>query len=223
VAGSKEKIWIIDDSGESSGQSNRKPRGPKRRSVSPSSRSGNSPWLAVPKPNGASAPKKKKRAKPSNGNGKRPATTPQTGLRRTQARLRKALGQIEAKDKRIAELETRVSELEAASKAEPKPKPQPKAEKPEPKAEKPEPKPKPEPKARKPKRAKQASRNGRFDVNTITFEELRALGLSVTQSARLIGTRDTRGGFSSLDELDGLSGFSEETVRGLKSSFSPPS
>jgi hypothetical protein len=47
-------------------------------------------------------------------------------------------------------------------------------------------------KARRPER----STNGRLDLNAATFEDLRSLGLSVTQSARVIAYRDTRGGMA---------------------------
>jgi DNA uptake protein ComE-like DNA-binding protein len=66
-------------------------------------------------------------------------------------------------------------------------------------------------------RAKPAgTKNGELDVNGATFEELRNLGLSVTQSARMIAYRDVRGGFQSLDELDDIPGLSAETRRDLK-------
>jgi DNA uptake protein ComE-like DNA-binding protein len=52
-----------------------------------------------------------------------------------------------------------------------------------------------------------------LDLNTVSFEQLRDLGLSVTQSARLIGFRDARGGFDSMDELAGVPGLPIETRR----------
>ncbi len=72
--------------------------------------------------------------------------------------------------------------------------------------------------ARKKSRRRAGSRNGAPDVNEVSFEQLRELGLSVTQSARVIAYRETRGGFDSLDELDEIPGFSKETrgtVKGL--------
>ena len=45
---------------------------------------------------------------------------------------------------------------------------------------------------------------------------LRELGLSVTQSARLIAYRDVRGGYESLDEIDDVPGLSEKTRDELK-------
>ena len=61
-----------------------------------------------------------------------------------------------------------------------------------------------------------ARRNGKLDLNEASFEELRELGLSVTQSARLIAYRDVRGGYESLDEIDDVPGLSEKTRGELK-------
>jgi DNA uptake protein ComE-like DNA-binding protein len=75
----------------------------------------------------------------------------------------------------------------------------------------------PKPKAREkappkaPARRAAKSKNGQLDLNAATFEELRGLGLSVTQSARVIAYRDVRGGYRSLDELDEVPGLSQET------------
>lgn len=60
--------------------------------------------------------------------------------------------------------------------------------------------------------------SGRLDLNLATFEALRALGLSVSQSARFIGQRDARGGFRSVDDLDRLYGLPGEVVQLLKHS-----
>jgi DNA uptake protein ComE-like DNA-binding protein len=54
----------------------------------------------------------------------------------------------------------------------------------------------------------------RLDLNAITFEALRALGLTVSQAARFIAQRDERGGFDSIADIDELYGFSLE-VRAL--------
>jgi DNA uptake protein ComE-like DNA-binding protein len=59
-----------------------------------------------------------------------------------------------------------------------------------------------------------------LDINGATFEELRDLGLSVNQSARVIGYRDIGGGFDSLDELDGISGLPKEIRATMKSQLS---
>jgi Helix-hairpin-helix motif len=74
---------------------------------------------------------------------------------------------------------------------------------------------KPKAPTRRPKRA--TGKNGRLDLNAATFEELRGLGLSVTQSARLLGYRDTRGGYRSLDELDEIPGLPKATRAELRS------
>jgi DNA uptake protein ComE-like DNA-binding protein len=59
-------------------------------------------------------------------------------------------------------------------------------------------------------------KNGELDLNAASFEELRGLGLSVTQSARLIAYRDVRGGYNSLNELDDIPGLSKETRTELR-------
>jgi DNA uptake protein ComE-like DNA-binding protein len=62
-----------------------------------------------------------------------------------------------------------------------------------------------------------SAKSGKIDLNVATFEELRSLGLSVTQSARLIAYRDVRGGYESLDELDEIPGLSRQTRSDLGS------
>ena len=57
---------------------------------------------------------------------------------------------------------------------------------------------------------------GKLDLNAATFEQLRGLGLSVTQSARLVAHRDVNEGFGSLDELDNIPGLPRETLSRLK-------
>jgi DNA uptake protein ComE-like DNA-binding protein len=69
-----------------------------------------------------------------------------------------------------------------------------------------------------PKRSRRgSSRNGQLYLNDASFEQLRELGLSVTQTARVIAYRDTRGGFDSLDELDEIPGLPKETRVALAS------
>jgi hypothetical protein len=58
--------------------------------------------------------------------------------------------------------------------------------------------------------------NGPIDLNRADFDALRGLGLSVTQSARLLASRDVRGGFKSLDELDDLHDFPDDLIAKLK-------
>jgi DNA uptake protein ComE-like DNA-binding protein len=58
-------------------------------------------------------------------------------------------------------------------------------------------------------------RKGKLDLNEVTFEQLRDMGLSVTLSARVMAYRDTRGAFQSLDELNEIPGLSVELKRVL--------
>ena len=84
---------------------------------------------------------------------------------------------------------------------------------------KPQPKATPRGRAKAPARRGRSARkekNGKLDLNAATFEELRGLGLSVTQSARLIAYRDVRGGYESLDELDDIPGLPRETRAELR-------
>lgn len=46
-----------------------------------------------------------------------------------------------------------------------------------------------------------------YDLNEVTFEQLRGMGLSVTQAARLLDLRSAQDGFTSLEALEGLPGF----------------
>jgi competence protein ComEA len=54
------------------------------------------------------------------------------------------------------------------------------------------------------------------DLNAMTFEDLRELGLSVTQTKRLLAQREQRGGFKSLDELDAVPGFPRDVLEDLR-------
>jgi DNA uptake protein ComE-like DNA-binding protein len=62
--------------------------------------------------------------------------------------------------------------------------------------------------------------SGKLDLNGVTFEQLRELGLSVTQSARVISCRETRGGFDSLEELEEVPGLPRDTRNALTSQLS---
>jgi DNA uptake protein ComE-like DNA-binding protein len=44
-------------------------------------------------------------------------------------------------------------------------------------------------------------------LNEANYEDLRELGLSVTQTGRVLAYREKHGQFSSLDELDQIPGF----------------
>jgi DNA uptake protein ComE-like DNA-binding protein len=50
------------------------------------------------------------------------------------------------------------------------------------------------------------------DHNSASFEDLRGLGLSVNQAARVIAQRDQRGGFASVENLDTLNGVPREVI-----------
>jgi competence protein ComEA len=58
--------------------------------------------------------------------------------------------------------------------------------------------------------------SGKLDLNTASFEQLRDVGLSVTQAARLIGQREQHGGFGSVDDVDGVVGLPRDVKQSLK-------
>jgi hypothetical protein len=55
-----------------------------------------------------------------------------------------------------------------------------------------------------------------IDINAASFEQLRRLGMSVTQSTRVIAYRNRAGGFGELDDLDSVPGFTTELLAELK-------
>jgi DNA uptake protein ComE-like DNA-binding protein len=57
---------------------------------------------------------------------------------------------------------------------------------------------------------------GPLNLNTATFDDLRALRLSVTQTGRVLAHRERIGGFKSLDDLDGIPGFPRSFLTELK-------
>jgi DNA uptake protein ComE-like DNA-binding protein len=63
---------------------------------------------------------------------------------------------------------------------------------------------------------RQRSRAGKIDLHKASFEDLRDIGLSVTQSARLIAYRDARPDFDSVDELESIPGFAGATIGKLR-------
>jgi DNA uptake protein ComE-like DNA-binding protein len=160
----------------------------------------------VPKPDSGAksskAGKRSARGGPGGSNGRPNGRRAPKNNRRIAAKLRRAEQALEGRDKEIAELKARVTELEnelvgerkvtaAAARG-----------------------------GGARSRSKRRSR-AKLGINDVTFEELRELGLSVTQSARLIANREMRGGFGSLDELDRISGFSSETLADLKRALKP--
>lgn len=54
---------------------------------------------------------------------------------------------------------------------------------------------------------------GSVALNAASFEDLRGLGLSVTQAARVIAFRDTRGGFTEIDQLREIRGLGADDLR----------
>jgi competence protein ComEA len=61
-----------------------------------------------------------------------------------------------------------------------------------------------------------ASSGGTIDLNSVSFEQLRAENLSVTQATRLLAHRERLGRFGSVDELDEVPGFPEDVLADLK-------
>ena len=61
-----------------------------------------------------------------------------------------------------------------------------------------------------------AASEGPLSINDATYEDLRALGLSVTQAGRVLARRERTGPFSSVDELDLIPGFGSDFLDELK-------
>lgn len=55
-----------------------------------------------------------------------------------------------------------------------------------------------------------------FPLNDVSYDELRSLGLSVTQAGRLLAHREQLDGFESLEDLDTIPGFSHTELDQLK-------
>lgn len=58
------------------------------------------------------------------------------------------------------------------------------------------------------------------NLNSATFEELRGMGMSVTQATRVIAYRERHNGFDAVDDLDAVPGFREEALARLKQGLS---
>jgi hypothetical protein len=103
----------------------------------------------------------------------------------------------------------------------PPPPPPPKVAKPRGPREQPvQPPPPPPPKLDKPPAPR--PQKPRLDLNQIRFDQLRGLGLAPHQAAGVIGRREQRGGFRSVDELDELSGkygLAQKSIEALKASL----
>jgi DNA uptake protein ComE-like DNA-binding protein len=219
VATQDDKAWLVEGTGDSAktegkGHRNGAGNGRARSADRPrssersrgSGRARSSEWLALPEP--GESPKSSVR---------KTQAERTRDKRRLAAKLKKAEQALEDREREIETLRARVAELEAqqaekpATKAKPRPAAKPRA------AAKPRPAPKEKPQAKAPKRGN-GKRSG-AGINELTFEELREHGLSVTQSARLIATRDIRGGLESVDDLEKVPGFSKSTVAELKRSI----
>jgi DNA uptake protein ComE-like DNA-binding protein len=61
-----------------------------------------------------------------------------------------------------------------------------------------------------------ASADGLVSLNAGSFEDYRALGMSVTQAKRVVAYRDELGGYSSVQELDQVPGFPRAFLTDLK-------
>jgi DNA uptake protein ComE-like DNA-binding protein len=62
----------------------------------------------------------------------------------------------------------------------------------------------------------QAAAPTSISLNSVSFEQLRSQGLSVTQATRLLAHRERIGSFQSLDELDEVPGFPQDQLEALK-------
>jgi len=92
------------------------------------------------------------------------------------------------------------------------------SEDPEPDTEpEPEPDPAPDPTAQV---SPAAPSGGPVDINSASYEDLRGLGLSVTQTGRVLAFREREGSFKSLDELDSITGFPRGFLDDLKTHLS---
>ena len=61
-----------------------------------------------------------------------------------------------------------------------------------------------------------ANDQGKPSLNEASYEQLRELGLSVTQAGRVLSYRERTGGFKSLDDLDQIPGFPRAFLDQLK-------
>jgi DNA uptake protein ComE-like DNA-binding protein len=61
-----------------------------------------------------------------------------------------------------------------------------------------------------------SSADSPININEASYEQLRALRLSVTQTGRLLAYREREGGFKSIDELSAIPGFPRSQLEELK-------
>jgi DNA uptake protein ComE-like DNA-binding protein len=74
-----------------------------------------------------------------------------------------------------------------------------------------------QPAVEKPSEAEPTPDADAIDLNSATFEQLREIGFSVTQSTRVITYRERQGGFSSVNDLDEVPGMSRSFRDKVKS------
>ena len=55
-----------------------------------------------------------------------------------------------------------------------------------------------------------------LDINKASFQQLRDVGLSVTQATRVIAYRERQEGFASIDDLESVPGFSKRFLAGVR-------
>ena len=55
-----------------------------------------------------------------------------------------------------------------------------------------------------------------LDANKATFEQLRGLGMTVTQATRVIAYRERAEGFKTVNDIDTIPGFTKDKLEELK-------
>ena len=65
------------------------------------------------------------------------------------------------------------------------------------------------------------AQEGPVSLSEADFDELRGLGMSITQAKRVIRYREERGGFQTLDELDRVPGFPRNFLDSVKERLVP--
>ena len=77
--------------------------------------------------------------------------------------------------------------------------------------------PEPEPAAVEPA----GESNGTISLSSAEFDDLRGLGMSVTQAKRVLRYREQRGGFTDFDELERVPGFPREFLAEIRDRVVP--
>jgi DNA uptake protein ComE-like DNA-binding protein len=68
-----------------------------------------------------------------------------------------------------------------------------------------------------PEQAERPAENGdAINLQTASYEDLRELGMSITQAKRVLDFRERNGAFNSVDDLDRVPGFSRDTLIAVK-------